>query len=158
MILTSKLSPSAHQHILIRGLSLTPPHQFHYFPYPVPSEHALRLRAHGLEVLQRIAWGSSLKQFGIFCSFQEYCLVFLWSPRAQLCALRLRFFRNFPSSSQSLVFLLSGAIRKNVVLILEHSRKLALLYLWQSLTILCLWQKPTDFPSQFNFKVPPIWA
>lgn len=54
-------SPSAHQHILIRGLSLTMPHQFQYSPYGVPSEHALLLHAHGLKVLQRIAWSPSLQ-------------------------------------------------------------------------------------------------
>lgn len=74
----------------------------------------------------------------------------LWSPRAQLCAWWVGFFRNFPSSSQSLGFLLSRAIRNNVILILEHSWELALLYLWQSLTILYLRQKPTNVPWQSN--------
>lgn len=125
-----KLFPSAHEYICFRReLSLTPPHEFHHFPYRVPSE----LCAHDLKVLRRDNMGVSTSNCPAHpFSFKStaWCFPGACPSRGQLRALRLGFFRNFLSSSQSLVFLRSGAIRKMLSLHLSTQDKLTLQYLW----------------------------
>lgn len=131
-------------------------------PYPAPSvtSPTCPLRACAIAACSwaqgtaRVAGGSSLQTVQHILFLSRVLPGVALVSRAQLCALQLGFFRNVPSSSQSRVFLLSSAIGKNVILILEHSWKLALLYRWPLLTILYLWQKPTNFTCLIRKHLP----